>query len=57
MAVAMKPKLKFYNNGSLHNEGLNSLKFYEVFGFLPLNKQQSKDLMKKFLLRFGDSPK
>jgi len=53
----MKPKIKFYNDGSLHDEGFDSLKFYEVFGFLPLNKQQSKDLMKKFLLRFDSSPK
>jgi len=51
----MKPRIKFYNDGSIHDEGFNSLKFYDVFGVLPLNKKQSKDLMKSFLVEFGET--
>lgn len=49
----MKPKLKFYSDGSIHDDGFNSLKYYELFGHFPLNKEQTKELMINVLKGFS----
>jgi len=49
----MKPRVKFYSDGSLHEDGRNSLNFYEIFGYFPLNDEQTQCLMIKFLEGFS----
>ena len=45
----IKPRVKFYCDGCLHDEGVRSLNFYEMFGHLPLARLQSISLMNYFI--------
>ncbi len=50
----IKPNIKFNSDGTIHEDGKNSIAYCEIFGSLPLNEKQSKQLMRDFLKVFED---
>jgi hypothetical protein len=47
-----KPRVKFYSDGSIHKDGVNSINFYETFGFYPLSAGQNRKLIQDFIKEF-----